>query len=85
MQTHLLPLTNLAAALHDSRIPCGLVRLDPTPGTSHHGTGAYSFIHIPAAPARHVLVLLPLYYAHAYPAHYYTHPVNPVIRLSTTV
>lgn len=57
-----LPLSTAAKHIIESKIPMGLVQLPAIPGTT---------------PAQQAPVILALYYAHAYPAHYYTNP--PII------
>ena len=66
MQKLLLPLTAAAQHIIERKLPMGTVLLAPLPGD----------LSTDAAPARTVPVILPLYYAHAYPAHYYQHPVQ---------
>lgn len=69
MQTLTLPLSAAAKHIIDRKIALGLVKLPATPGTT----------------AQQVPVILALYYAHAYPTHYYQNPVQvdvkPTIKL----
>ena len=70
-----LPLSAAAQYIIESKIPMGLVELPAIPGTihtKHIGTPVYT----DPTPAQQVPVILALYYAHAYPAHYYTNPVQ---------
>ena len=73
MQTLTLPLSAAAKHIIVRKIALGLVELPATPGTTD------------PAPAQQVPVILALYYAHAYPAHYYQNPVQvdvkPTIKL----
>lgn len=66
MQTLTLPLSTAAKHIIERKTPMGLVQLPAIPGTTHTDP----------APAQQVPVILELYYAHAYPAHYYQNPVQ---------
>lgn len=71
-----LPLSTAAKHIIERKIALGLVELPAIPGTihtKHIGTPVYT----DPTPAQQVPVILALYYAHAYPAHYYTNP--PII------
>lgn len=61
MQNIYLPLSTAAKHIVARKIALGLVKLPATPGTT---------------TAQQVPVILALYYAHAYPAHYYQNPVQ---------
>lgn len=75
MQNIYLPLSTAAKHIIERKIALGLVELPAIPGTTHTkhiGTP----VHTDPTPAQQVPVILALYYAHAYPAHYYQHPVQ---------
>lgn len=75
MQKILLPASTAAQYIIERKIALGLVELPAIPGTTHTkhiGTP----VHTDPTPAQQVPVILELYYARAYPAHYYQHPVQ---------
>lgn len=61
-----LPSTHLTEHIIKHNIPLGQVHIDSLPGTTTSDPQ-------PAGPRT---VILPLYYAQAYPSIYYKHPVN---------
>lgn len=74
-----LPLSTAAQYIIESKIPMGLVQLPQLPSniyTKHIGTPVYT----DPTPAQQVPVILALYYAHAYPAHYYQNPVQVAVQ-----
>lgn len=79
MQTLLLPTSGLANKILELRVPMGLVQLDERPRTDSFSAGLTTYSLDPE-PARQVPVILPLYYAGAYPQHYYNHSVNPDVK-----
>ena len=80
MQNIYLPLSTAAKHIIERKIALGLVELPAIPGTTHTkhiGTP----VHTDPAPAQQVPVILALYYAHAYPSHYYQNPVQVDVKV----
>lgn len=81
MQKLILPCTAAAHYILETKLPMGLVQLDAEPESSTCFPGGICY-KTDGAPARTVPVILPLYYARAYPAAYYKHPVQLDIKPS---
>lgn len=75
MQTLTLPLSTAAKHIIERKIALGLVELPAIPRTTHTKHIGYP-VYTDPTPAQQVPVILALYYAHAYPAHYYQNPVQ---------
>ena len=75
MQNIYLPLSTAAKHIIERKIALGLVELPAIPGTPHTKLNSTT-VYTDPTPAQQVPVILELYYAHAYPAHYYQNPVQ---------
>lgn len=84
MQDLILPHTAMADFIFRTKLPLGIVFVDSEPG-QHVELGSIKKAHSDPTPAGFRTVILPLYYANAYPGCYYQHPVQTDVapRLNT--